>query len=990
MTMPSIADKHKQEWLASAIDPDLIALNLQSISDLEVDPVTREVSSPIAELLNQRFIRFGQQVKETQSGWWVSGVDPLDNYQPMSWGRFKPDQAWLFRESGKPAKYLSPKAAGSRVTLLRVPKRIWQQISSICSIATDGYNLDNPAEFWRWVFEKNVPVTLIEGEKKAACLLSLGIAAIALPGFRAAARSKNSEGFRVEPSLIPDIAHFATPGREITICFDYETKPKTASDIAAETRKLDRLLRAKLCVVKVARLNGPEKGADDLVAARGAEVFWDVYHQRRSLRDWDLAAYSSLTFPVSQRLNQRYLGELDIPDAEKFICIKSPKGTGKTESYKPIVDKATMEGRRVLFISHRVQLGQSICHRVGLPYVTELRTSEEGALLGYGVCIDSLHANSQARFNASGWKDAIVIIDEVEQVIWHLLDAKTEIRNHRVEVLQQLKDLLSLILDGNGGQIYLSDADLTDLSIQFIQDLVGRKVQPYLIQNDWKPQDDSWLVQHYGQSQPTQWFASLVAEIESNGTPFVVTHSQRAKSRWGSLTLEGALSKLFPDKKILRIDSESIANPQHPAYNCIASLNEVLPKYDVVICSPSIETGVSIDVRGHFTSVWGCFQGVSPDNSARQSLARVREGVPRHLWLNKYGIGRIESGATNHKALLISQRQLAWANLSLMQAVAEHDLDEINCSLAGLQTWSRFAARINTGMTQYRDTVLSGLEAEGHLIVDTNPEDDRAKILKDTVVEVRDAQYQAEREAIADAEDITAKQYETLKGQKAKKPEESHQERKYKLSQRYGGIPVTSDLVAKDDDGWHPKIRLHYYLTAGREFLQERDRVARETELRNGQTWLPTFNHAQIGARIAILEKLGIERLLNPDMLWNKRSAIVLEIAETAQRFSRAIQDGLGVSVTSKPGAKPMTPIQICQILLGRLGLKLSYMGRMEVFPQAERFGMAEDAEAGRERCYQFIALDDGREEVYQAWLERDRSASTPSKEIIGTEEVAA
>jgi len=40
----------------------------------------------------------------------------------------------------------------------------------------------------------------------------------------------------------------------------------------------------------------------------------------------------------------------------------------------------------------------------------------------------------------------------------------------------------------------------------------------------------------------------------------------------------------------------------------MTSLNQVLGNYDVVLASPVIETGVSIDIRGHFTSVWGIAQ----------------------------------------------------------------------------------------------------------------------------------------------------------------------------------------------------------------------------------------------------------------------------------------------------------------------------------------------------------------------------------------------
>jgi primosomal protein N' len=65
----------------------------------------------------------------------------------------------------------------------------------------------------------------------------------------------------------------------------------------------------------------------------------------------------------------------------------------------------------------------------------------------------------------------------------------------------------------------------------------------------------------------------------------------KGKVKWGTQNLENYLLKLFPELRILRIDAESIADPNHPAFACVDKLNEGLPLYDVAIASPSIETG---------------------------------------------------------------------------------------------------------------------------------------------------------------------------------------------------------------------------------------------------------------------------------------------------------------------------------------------------------------------------------------------------------------
>jgi hypothetical protein len=75
-----------------------------------------------------------------------------------------------------------------------------------------------------------------------------------------------------------------------------------------------------------------------------------------------------------------------------------------------------------------------------------------------------------------------------------------------------------------------------------------------------------------------------------------------------------------------------VANPDHPAYQCAEKINELLEHYDIVICSPSLATGVSIekirkieiDLHGHFTAVFGIFQGAISDNEVRQSRAGSR------------------------------------------------------------------------------------------------------------------------------------------------------------------------------------------------------------------------------------------------------------------------------------------------------------------------------------------------------------------------------
>ena len=418
----------------------------------------------------------------------------------------------------------------------------------------------------------------------------------------------------------------------------------------------------------------PEKGVDDFLAAHGEIEFERVVANAASLETWSGRSYTQLTYPADITVNRRYLGEMSIPSSAQLVAIKSPKGTGKTHSLESVVGDAIADGQWVLVVGHRVQLVEALCHRFGIPYITEVRESEFGSVLGYGLCIDSLHPQSQARFNADSWHDGVVIMDESEQVIWHALNSST-CQRERVAILRQLKTLLSNVLQGSG-RVFLADADLSDLSIDFVRSISGYDREPFVVVNEWQPgTEERCNIYNYSGTNPSGLVAALERHIELGGKPFVVVSAQKTKSKWGTRTLETHFQKKYPEQKVLRIDSETISDPSHPAYGCIAHLDSILPQYDLVIASPSIETGVSIDILGHFTSVWAIFQGVQSESSARQALFRLREPVERHVWAADHGIGQIGNGSTSVKSLLASQHKLAKANVRLLQELALDDLE---------------------------------------------------------------------------------------------------------------------------------------------------------------------------------------------------------------------------------------------------------------------------------------------------------------------------
>ncbi|MCC5668487.1 DUF3854 domain-containing protein [Nostoc sp. CHAB 5784] len=965
--------KHLQEWLNSGVDEEIFHLNVRSL--FFTLPYEYLLYSPKISRRNDGRLR-DRDLKKYQhielGGWWCSGVDPLNQYALMMWGCFKPDHPRRDRQKvHKLIKYEHPYREETRAFFLLVPNRIWVKVSNRSGIPITEEDLQHPGGFWHWVWQHNVPVTIVEGVKKAGALLTAGYAAIAIPGVNAGYRTPTDEYGTAngKPSLIPDLKHFATQGRQINICFDQDNKPETVQRVRTAISRMGRLLVNEGCSLRVIDLPlGASKGVDDFIVAHGQSAFDALYNTAVALELWEIKLFTLLTYPPAIALNQRFLGQLLVPEGEKLIVLKAPKGTGKTEWLATEVAKAHDQERRVLIITHRIQLGEALCNRFGVNYVTEVRTNETGTLLGYGVCVDSLHQESQARFNPNDWANDVIIIDECDQVFWHLLNSGTEVQKRRVSVLKNLKQLVQNVLGSSQGKIYLSSADVSDTDVKYVLSLAGEyRVNPFVIVNNYRHVAGNCY--NYPGNSPKNLIVALDKAIAAGGHHLLCCSGQKAKSKWGTQAVEERFRRKFPHLRILRIDSESVADPSHPAFGCIAHLNEILTQYDLVIASPSLETGVSIDIRGHFDGVWGIFQGVQPVNSVRQMLARLRETVDRHIWVREWGMSVVGNGSTSIGALLRSQHVATQANIALLSAADNDDYSYVdqNFQPESLQTWGKRGSVINVEMRRYRESVLAGLVEDGYTVIDADDaSDDESGAVIESVKAASEELYTAECQAIARAIELSPTELKKLQDKRAKTKTERHQQRKAELSRRYE-IEVTPDLVEKDDDGWYPQLRMHYYLTLGREFLTNRDAKRAKAQLSAGENsiWKPDFNKGQLLPAVLLLAKLNLLQLLKPGVKWRSTDAKMQELKQAAVENRYFIKTCLNVTVSEK-----LTPLAIAQKLLAKIDLKLDYVGRL---------GKREN----RECVYQFVPVDDKRDSIFSLWLNRDEALNRESVSVM-------
>lgn len=1013
MHLQHLHPQHLEELVkSSGIDLHLAQLNFRSFQG-----VTAYEYLLISELLprtNTGMVKnswLQRYAHITEGGWWCSGLDPLNDWQIMEWGCFKPNKPRQ-NNNGKFVKYEHPPSTSTRVFCLRVSLQVWQQVAQRYNLVMpDNISItpDGEAEgFWQWVMQQNIPLIICEGVKKAAALLTQGYAAIGIPGITSSYRVVKDEFGKVtRRQLIPDLAKFAITKRSFYICFDFETQPKKTAAINNAISQLGCLFQQKNCSVKVVELPGIEKGVDEFIVAKGATAFDKIYRQSVDLEIYlaQTKPHTELTIPATLTINRPYIGEIPFPTSG-LVGVKSAKGTGKTTALQAVVKQAKSKNQPVLLITHRIILGRFLCEKIGIQWGIG-KEDEKGRvgegesykalsssppilhsrspLHSLGLCVDSIW-----KLNPENWRGAIVILDEVEQSLWHLLNSNT-CKHKRVKILKLFQQLIATVLT-TGGLVIAQDADLSDVSLEYLQGLAGIKLAPWVVVNQWKPQQ-GWDVTFYDSPNPTPLIHQLELDLLAGRKCYVTTDSRSGRYSCETIEryLKERLQKLrrqFP--KTLVVSSHTTNTPGHAAVDFIAAINQKISEYDGVFVTPSLGTGISIDVQ-HFDRVYGVFQGVIPDSEARQALARVRDDVPRIVWCAKRGIGLIGSGSTNYRSLSDWYQENQKENLALLSPLHKIDVDlPLVYDPIHLRTWAKLSARVNASIRLYRQSMQDGLIADGHQIqmrsnavhnniirdlrlafMATDPNDlatrrrlileivkvqkdwvqsrQKAKEIKRKIKEIKQQNQLAAASAVAKARDIDYVEYEHLLVKHSLTDVERNQINKYLLRQRYG-IEVTPMLKLQDEQGYYCQLLIHYYLTHESEYFHVRDQQEWHQQLLwgEGKVFLPDLRTYTL--KVEAMRALGMLQFLELERIFTENDTDLILLKNVAFQHSKHIKRVLGINLDSEK--EQVSAIKILSRLLNLLGLKLKRINEVyQIDPET---------------------LNDGREKIFAVWYQRD------------------
>lgn len=413
-----------------------------------------------------------------------------------------------------------------------------------------------------------------------------------------------------------------------------------------------------------------------------------------------------------------------------ITLVKGEKGTGKTYRVAQIVKDMVNDNQdSVLAITHRVSLTNALAKSFDLACYNEREVSSPTVLraqLRLGICYDSLH-------KIAGQTYKVVVIDEITQLMRHI---KSKSVKNKFICLNVLRSIIQ-----NAEYVILMDADLALPFIELLQDkefgCIRERSALNVVVNGYLPakhQKRKARVYRKDDKPDEQgWQKSLIEHAKENGT-FVATNSKAHAYRVANLVAKhlghdgdpitsGAFITNVKGRRIITLTSDNTA--ENGVNEFIADLNTQLLDDDILIASPSMGTGVSIDARDgepRFKRTYGRFSRRAGNTSGdcSQHLARVRQCTDYELVIvDTNELEDVDPATIIDKA--ITQRiQMIDRQVNVDDRFAcnfDPVLRKYVFSDAGWSEWmGRLTAFENIDRNDFADNIMNRLDQEGYTV----------------------------------------------------------------------------------------------------------------------------------------------------------------------------------------------------------------------------------------------------------------------------------
>ena len=744
----------------------------------------------------------------------------------------------------------------------------------------------------------------------------------------------------------------------------------------------------------------------------------------------------SLSYKTDILLNQRYLPN-DLPynlPKSGLIGLVAPKGSGKSVLLKRIIQLAKEQGITILSITPRIALGREQAVKWEITWIDDYgamqnkaedtasqisklaekrqqakdrlkeldkpqqltfldeslldkieqeKTTLRAEIEAYGQQIENVN---RASLNTLGlcwdsiWRTenrdmekALIIIDEAELGIKHFVTGST-CRRNRPYLLKVFADKIKDCLM-SGGRVILSDADLTDLSIDYIRQLLPVPLNPFIVKNEYIGDETRWIVDFRTGSRGNT-LDEILENIEM-GSHLVITTDSQAEA----VALEEKILSKFPNfcafigsnkevtqealarKKPLVVRLDSKTAEAEAGKKFIQKPNESIPDWKprVVIYTPTLGVGVSIDettqrmdeewqeLVPYFDYVYGLFFGVIEPSQCRQQLARVRANVPRIVWSkdsnkNLEGCPSFFPDEIKRQTLKYSHEALSILDLAKGIAGYEADDEQIREAMIkllddawdaeskcwkdpSLDLYAALKARENYSLWNLANVLREELQDEGHTVISI--EGIKTNIVGE-IAQIKDDLKMQEATFIAQSPTMPLEEARQISSKLGATDEEKRSAQKTLLQEELPSVNLTPEFVyksvVKDRRRWLNQHKLFWYYS-NFEAVKSLDTDHWLRNLRKfvqGKAIMSDIRSFSPKAK-AIRESgvLDFISLQNTEKIYQGDTEDAQKFLKQALKAKDLLQTALNITVTPKS-----EPIAVANRIISKVGLCLNKVTR--------------------------------------------------------------
>jgi len=587
----------------------------------------------------------------------------------------------------------------------------------------------------------------------------------------------------------------------------------------------------------------------------------------------------------------------DLVDSlEGIIVVRAPMGAGKTEKLiAPIMQAAS----KAAYVAHRISLLDDAAARLNIQHYQQVEGDWMHQVSHLACCVNSLTHPKFYNDAERSWFTTVdtLCIDEASQVISHTATGPVE---GRVRVMDALIDAVA-----SARRVLLCDADANDTVIEFCElACPGKKITILEVTGT----TEHIRVDHTDDESAWQVALDLICA----GKRVLIANDSAESAKKLAATIEARVEagEVKPVRMLL-VHADSKANKDVSDFLCNPNAEAV--KYDVLIYSPAISSGVSM-TAAHFQHHIGLFSGntVGPSD-AIQMLRRDR--TARHYLV---GIGHSTTQRnTDPESIWRSLMQLDDMTFEYQEDAGE--IRFVRRKTAFDQIYLTTVTAENSARNDFANNLLLMLVADGYRVARAQmlQQDELIQLSRENRKLAGELVFEKRMELIESVDTPDELTFARLNRQEVRSEAESAQVDRFHIEHQLGVETITPDDVEFYDNRGIAKVVALELLQSDEQQTKAYDQAQRKARVVLTQHRFKTPARAFL---VKMFDMLGVDRFTGQGEFTAAQCREVLAMITESQQtleFYNALKVGRFVASTS---AK-LCPTTLVKSILERFGV---------------------------------------------------------------------